>query len=65
VGDFVKENLVDVVIGGAQAEVARHGNPSVFVVTLTKTCFGVIEMKTPRRIQVKSNERIRPDFDPV
>lgn len=65
VGDLVEKYLVDFIIPSAAAQVPRHGNTFVLVITLTEACLCVIELKTPGRIQVESNEGISPNRDPL
>lgn len=65
VGDFVEEHLVDLIILGGLSEVPRDGDAFFLMIALAKAGLGVVEIKTPRRIQMEANQCIGPDSDSV
>lgn len=60
VSDFVEEDLVDVVVFGQDAQVARHCDASLGVIAGAKTSFRVVKSKTPGVVEVEGNECLRP-----
>ena len=65
VGDFVEEHLMHIIVCGSGSEVPRDRNPLGRVITLSKTCLGVVKAEGPRRIQVQSDEGICPHLHPL
>lgn len=65
VGNFVQEYLVYLIVVSLLTEITRNGDAPFVMVTLTKPCFCVVELKTPGRIQIQPNERIGPHSNPV
>lgn len=60
-GNLVEEYLVDFVVVGGGGEVARYRDSFSAVVTQPKTSLGMVKVKAPLIIEVKSDERFCPD----
>jgi hypothetical protein len=59
---FVEEHLVDIIVISKPSEVSGNGDPFFVVVASTKPGLCVVKRKTPRLIQVESDEGICPHF---